>query len=90
MYEEEEIYDIVYDHIVSLYPNFSMSFICTDLNSATFMTGLEDSSLFDRLKKSLDREKDDQDINLSSLEDINAAEKAFKKNLLWSGSAGDC
>ena len=89
MYEEEEIYDIVYDDIISLYPNFSMSFICTDLNSATFMTGLENSSLFDRLKKSIDGEKDEQDINLSSLEDINSAEKAFRKNLLGQDQAID-
>jgi hypothetical protein len=29
MYEEEEIYDIVYDQIINLYPNFSMTFICS-------------------------------------------------------------
>lgn len=44
MYEEEEIYDIVYDQIINLYPNFSMTFICTELNSNTFMRGLEDST----------------------------------------------
>ncbi len=83
MYEEEEIYDIVYDSIVSLYPNFSMSFICTDLNSDTFMTGLEDSSLFDRLKKSLEgSDKDEADVGLSSLEDITDVEKQLKKNIL--------
>jgi ATP-dependent Clp protease ATP-binding subunit ClpA len=89
MYEEEEIYDIVYDHIVSLYPNFSMSFICTDLNSNTFMSGLNDSSIFDKLRKKLGEDKDEQDINLSSLEDIKAAEKAFRKNILGQDEAID-
>jgi len=89
MYEEEEIYDIVYDHIISLYPNFSMSFICTDLNSNTFMSGLNDSSIFDKLRKKLGEDKDEQDINLSSLEDIKAAEKAFRKNILGQDEAID-
>ena len=89
MYEEEEIYDIVYDHIISLYPNFSMSFICTDLNSNTFMSGLNDSSIFDKLRKQLGEDKDEQDINLSSLEDIKAAEKAFRKNILGQDEAID-
>jgi len=88
-YEEEEIYDIVYDHITALYPNFSMSFICTDLNSNTFMSGLNDSSIFDKLRKSLGEDKDEEDINLSSLEDIKAAEKAFKKNILGQDQAID-
>ena len=89
MYEEEEIYDIVYDHIISLYPNFSMSFICTDLNSNTFMSGLNDSSIFDKLRKQLGEDKDEQDINLSSLEDIKAAEKSFRKNILGQDEAID-
>ena len=89
MYEEEEIYDIVYDHIISLYPNFSMSFICTDLNSNTFMSGLNDSSIFDKLRKKLGEDKDEQDINLSSLDDIKAAEKAFRKNILGQDEAID-
>ena len=87
MYEEEEIYDIVYDQIVNLYPNFSMTFICTELNSNTFMRGLEDSTLFDRLRKSIEGEKEDADINLSSLEDIKSAERSFKKNILGQDQA---
>jgi hypothetical protein len=87
MYEEEEIYDIVYDQIINLYPNFSMTFICSELNSNTFMRGLEDSSLFDRLKKTLEGEAEDPDINLSSLEDIKSAERSFKKNILGQDQA---
>jgi len=87
MYEEEEIYDIVYDQIINLYPNFSMNFICTELNSNTFMRGLEDSTLFDRLKKTLEGEAEDPDINLSSLEDIKSAERSFKKNILGQDQA---
>ena len=87
MYEEEEIYDIVYDQIINLYPNFSMTFICTELNSNTFMRGLEDSTLFDRLKKTLEGEAEDPDINLSSLEDIKSAERSFKKNILGQDQA---
>ena len=87
MYEEEEIYDIVYDQIINLYPNFSMTFICTELNSNTFMRGLEESTLFDRLKKTLEGEAEDPDINLSSLEDIKSAERSFKKNILGQDQA---
>ena len=87
MYEEEEIYDIVYDQIINLYPNFSMTFICTELNSNTFMRGLEDSTLFDRLKKTIEGEAEDPDINLSSLEDIKSAERSFKKNILGQDQA---
>ena len=87
MYEEEEIYDIVYDQIINLYPNFSMNFICTELNSNTFMRGLEDSTLFDRLKKTIEGEAEDPDINLSSLEDIKSAERSFKKNILGQDQA---
>jgi MoxR-like ATPase len=87
MYEEEEIYDIVYDQIINLYPNFSMTFICTELNSNTFMRGLEDSTLFDRLKKTIEGEAEDPDINLSSLDDIKSAEKSFKKNILGQDQA---
>ena len=87
MYEEEEIYDIVYDQIINLYPNFSMTFICTELNSNTFMRGLEDSTLFDRLKKTIEGEAEDPDINLSSLDDIKSAERSFKKNILGQDQA---
>ena len=87
MYEEEEIYDIVYDQIINLYPNFSMNFICTELNSNTFMRGLEESTLFDRLKKTIEGEAEDPDINLSSLEDIKSAERSFKKNILGQDQA---
>jgi ATP-dependent Clp protease ATP-binding subunit ClpC len=87
MFEEEEIYDIVYDQIINLYPNFSMTFICTELNSNTFMRGLEDSTLFDRLKKTIEGEAEDPDINLSSLEDIKSAERSFKKNILGQDQA---
>jgi ATP-dependent Clp protease ATP-binding subunit ClpA len=87
MYEEEEIYDIVYDQIINLYPNFSMTFICTELNSNTFMRGLEESTLFDRLKKTIEGEAEDPDINLSSLEDIKSAERSFKKNILGQDQA---
>lgn len=87
MYEEEEVYDIVYDQIINLYPNFSMTFICSELNSNTFMRGLEDSTLFDRLKKTLEGEAEDPDINLSSLEDIKSAERSFKKNILGQDQA---
>ena len=87
MFEEEEIYDIVYDQIINLYPNFSMTFICTELNSNTFMRGLEDSTLFDRLKKTIEGEAEDPDINLSSLDDIKSAERSFKKNILGQDQA---
>jgi len=87
MFEEEEIYDIVYDQIINLYPNFSMTFICTELNSNTFMRGLEESTLFDRLKKTIEGEAEDPDINLSSLEDIKSAERSFKKNILGQDQA---
>ena len=82
--EEDEVIDSLYEAIVALYPNFALSFICSDLNSSAFLKGIGDESALDRLKRALGEgeEEDEQDISLSSLDEILAAESDFKQNIV--------
>ena len=90
--EEDEVIDTLYEAILTLYPNFALSFICSDLNSSAFISNLEDVSALDRLKRALGddlEEEDEQDISLSSLDEILAAEADFKQNIVGQRKAID-
>ena len=89
--EEDEVIDTIYEAIVSLYPNFALSFICSDLNSSAFISSLGDDSALSRLKRALgeDEEVDEQDISLSSLDEILVAESDFKSNIVGQREAID-
>lgn len=89
--EEDEVIDTIYEAIVNLYPNFALSFICSDLNSSAFISSLGDDSALSRLKRALGEEpqEDEQDISLSSLDEILVAESDFKSNIVGQREAID-
>jgi MoxR-like ATPase len=91
--EDDEVYDAIYEAIIGMYPNFALSFICTDLNSATFIRGLDEKDTIAHLKKTLggllDDCDEDIDITLSSLEDILDVENLLKKNIIGQRGAID-
>lgn len=80
--EEDEVIDSIYEAVITLYPNLSLTFICSDLNSSSFIGNLEDGSVLDRLKKAFEDKEEGDEITLSSLEGIMEAESNFKKNIV--------
>jgi len=81
--------DAAYDAIVGLYPPFALEFICQDLNTDTFLSGVE--------RKFLKHIKDQMhikteavlNVSLSGIEDINNLEEYFKDNIIGQRKALD-
>ena len=80
--EMNEGVDAAYNSIVSLYPPFGLEFICTDLNTDTFMSGIERRFL-KHLKDQIQVKHDQGNcIALSGIEDIQNLEDYFKENIV--------
>jgi len=75
-----------YDAIINLYPPFSLDFICTDLNSEAFFTGIEKrflSKLREQISsKAKDGEAGQGSVALSSLEELQLLEEYFGDNIV--------
>ena len=82
--ERNEIIDSAYEAVVGLYPPFSLEFVCQDLNTDVFFSGVKGSIL---------RHMQDNDnypphvpelhpINLSSIEDLLDLEKYLDENII--------
>ena len=81
--------DSAYDAIVELYPPFALEFICTDLNTDTFMSGVEKRFL-NHLKEQINQKHEEGScVTLSSIEDINNLEDYFKENIIGQRRALD-
>jgi len=80
--EMNEAIDAAYTSIVGLYPPFALEFICTDLNTDTFMAGVERRFL-KHIKDHIQTKSDQGNcIALSGIEDINNLEDYFKENII--------
>jgi len=73
--------DSAYEAIIGLYPPFSLEFICTDLNTDTFMAGVERRFL-KHIRDQMQTKGDIGGLSLSSLEDIENIETYFKENII--------
>ena len=76
--------DAAYNAIVNLYPPFSLEFICQDLNTDTFFSGVKGkflSHLTDHIKAQ-QQTIEAPPIGLSSLEDIAHVEEYLKDNII--------
>jgi len=81
--------DSAYDAIIELYPPFALEFICTDLNTDTFMSGVEKRFL-KHLKEQINQKHEEGScVTLSSIEDINNLEDYFKENIIGQRKALD-
>ena len=78
----EESIDAAYEAIVGIYPPFSLEFICQDLNTDTFFSGVK-SKFIHHLKEQIKTQHGETiPIGLSSIEDINHVEEFFKDNIV--------
>lgn len=90
-YEDDlvEAYDSAYEAIVELYPPFSIDFICTDLNTTTFMTGIG-GKILEQLRKKAEKNQTPPPSNgLSSIEQIESAKQFFEDNIIGQKKAID-
>ena len=87
-----EAVDSAYNAIVEMYPPFALEFVCQDLNTDTFMSGVKGKFL-KHLKQQLGAEeflpKQTAPISLSSIEDILHVEDYLKENIIGQRSAID-
>jgi len=86
--EEDEVIDSLYEAIVAMYPNLSLSFVCGDLNSSSFIGKLEGGGVLDRLRGAFES-NDGDEYTLSSLEGLVDAESYFKRNIVGQRKAID-
>jgi ATP-dependent Clp protease ATP-binding subunit ClpA len=87
--EMQEAVDSAYTAIVGLYPPFDLGFICTDLNTDTFMSGADKwllNHVKDQIKGKLGT---GNTLAISSIEDINTLENYFKENIIGQRHALD-
>jgi MoxR-like ATPase len=73
--------DAAYEAIIGLYPPFSLEFICTDLNTDTFLAGVERRFL-KHIRDQMHPNVGGTGVSLSSLEDIQKLEEYFKDNIV--------
>jgi DNA polymerase III delta prime subunit len=79
-----EAVDSAYNAIVEMYPPFALEFVCQDLNTDTFMSGVKGKFL-KHLQQQLGTEplpKQTEPIALSSIEDILHVEEHLKENII--------
>jgi ATP-dependent Clp protease ATP-binding subunit ClpA len=74
-----------YDAIINLYPPFSLDFICTDLNSEAFFSGIE-KRMLNKLKEQITGKQNsaapEGSVALSSLEELELLEEYFGDNIV--------
>jgi len=77
--------DAAYEAIVTLYPPFSLDFICTDLNSETFFSGIE-KRMLNKLREQITGKQQkvatEGSVALSSLEELQQLEEHFGENIV--------
>lgn len=80
-----------YDAIIGLYPPFALEFVCQDLNTDTFMSGVKGKFL-EHLKTQIRAHHEPvetEHISLSSIEDIFDVEAYLKDNIIGQRQAID-
>ena len=74
-----------YEAIINLYPPFSLDFICTDLNSEAFFSGIE-KRMLNKLKEQITgktpQAQPEGSVALSSLEELELLEEYFGDNIV--------
>lgn len=83
--EMAEGVDAAYYAIINLYPPFSLEFICTDLNSEAFFSGIE-KRMLNKLKEQITGRQStaihEGSVALSSLEELELLEQYFGDNIV--------
>ena len=87
--EMNDAVDSAYTAIVGLYPPFALEFICTDLNTDTFMSGVERKFLKHIREQVQSKAEQGGSVALSGIEDINNLEEYFKDNIIGQRKAID-
>jgi ATP-dependent Clp protease ATP-binding subunit ClpA len=81
--------DSAYDAIIELYPPFALEFICQDLNTDTFMAGVEKRFL-KHLKEQINQKHEEgSSITITSIEEIKELEDYLKENIIGQRNALD-
>ena len=81
--------DAAYNAITELYPPFTLEFICTDLNTDTFMAGVEKRFL-KHLKDQINlKHEEGSSVTITSIEQIRELEDYLKENIIGQRNALD-
>jgi len=84
-----DVIKAVYDCIVEIYPPFQLEFLCNDLNQGVFVSTIRDIFLQSLAETEHDFLEEDSlaRIGLHDLDDLKAAEKYFKRNIMGQDEA---
>tara|TARA_R110000824_G_scaffold282054_1_gene470335 strand:+ start:1379 stop:2722 length:1344 start_codon:yes stop_codon:yes gene_type:complete len=87
--EKNEIIDAAYEAVIGLYPPFSLEFVCQDLNTDVFFSGVK-GSILRHMQDSNSfppRGGERHPVNLSSIEDLLDLEKYLGENIIGQQNA---
>jgi ATP-dependent Clp protease ATP-binding subunit ClpA len=84
-----ESVDAAYEAIVGLYPPFALEFICQDLNTDTFLSGVERKFLKHIKDQMHIKTEEGFNVSLSGIEDIKNLEDYFKTQIIGQRPALD-
>ena len=83
--DEEDILGALYESVIGLYPPFALEFVCQDLNAQTFFAD-ENNEILKHLRSAIKAKvagiPPEDDLALSSIDDIHDLEEFLKDNII--------
>ena len=82
-----EVVGYAYESIISLFPAFSLEFVCGDLNAEEFFTKNKSTELLDKLLGKTSNKKEQASLTLSSIEELLALQQYFEDRIIGQEAA---
>lgn len=82
-----EVVGYAYESIISLFPAFSLEFVCGDLNAEEFFTKNKSTELLDKLLGKTSNKKEQASLTLSSIEELLALQQYFEDSIIGQEAA---
>lgn len=82
-----EVVGYAYESIISLFPAFSLEFVCGDLNAEEFFAKNKSTELLDKLLGKTTKKKEQASLTLSSIEELLSLQEYFEDSIIGQEAA---
>ena len=82
-----EVVGYAYESIISLFPAFSLEFVCGDLNAEEFFAKNKSTELLDKLLGKTTKKKEQASLTLSSIEELLSLQQYFEDSIIGQEAA---
>ena len=82
-----EVVGYAYESIISLFPAFSLEFVCGDLNAEEFFAKNKSTELLDKLLGKTTKKKEQGSLTLSSIEELLSLQQYFEDSIIGQEAA---